>query len=492
MCMKKKSLLLLSAALICWQVNANAADLIEVYKQAQSCDAIFQQAIAQRLSTKEGVPISVSALLPNISLLATPTVSRYGYSGSNFTQVSSLTPGSTISPRNLTQRTYNLSLNLSQTVFNFADYATVASAVDLSKGADATLNAALQSLMIRVAKAYLTVLQDEDNLSYYESSKLFNAEQLDQVKQQYKVGLKTVTDVYTAQAQYDTAFASVIAAQTTLANDREALRVITGKYYPRLSSLSDDFPLVSPQPANVDEWVKTSLMHNWTIKQFQYNTESNKQIIKQQFAGHLPTMSIEGSLSRQYVENINGYRSFNVRNGPGTTTDRSIGLNIDVPIFQGGYVVAETNQATYNYQAAQQQLEQTVRNTVSQTRTSYLNVISGITKVDADKQAIKSNMSSLEGMQASYRVGTETLVDVLNQQQKLVLAQFQYAQDRYAFVNNILALKQAAGTLCFKDLLAINEWLTDKEKAPISRRSTREMSFKYPRLVMNKKATPQS
>src|SRR5262249_22351111 len=160
------------------------------------------------------------------------------------------------------------------------------------------------------------------------------------------------------------------------------------------------------------------------------------QIIKQQFAGHLPTVSVQGALSRQYLDNINGYRTFNVRNGPGETIDRSIGLNITVPIFQGGYVVAETNQAIYNYQVAQEQLEQTVRTTVSQTRTSYLNVISGISKVSADKQAIKSNLSSLEGMQASYRVGTETLVDVLNQQQKLVLAQFQYAQDRYAFVNN--------------------------------------------------------
>jgi outer membrane protein len=67
-------------------------------------------------------------------------------------------------------------------------------------------------------------------------------------------------------------------------------------------------------------------------------------------------------------------------------------------------------------------------------------------------------------LEASYRVGTETLVDVLNQQQKVFQAQTQYATDRYAFVNNILALKQAAGTLSFDDLCAINAWLTGERK----------------------------
>ena len=188
--------------------------------------------------------------------------------------------------------------------------------------------------------------------------------------------------------------------------------------------------------------------------------------MREQFSGHLPTVAIEGSWSRQYTDNINKYVTFENRSGPGTINDKSIGLNINVPLVAGGGVVAQTNQAIYNYQAAQQALEQTVRDTINATRQSYLNVISGISKITADKQSIKSNKSSVAGMEASYRIGTETLVDVLNQQQKLFLAQTTYAQDRYAFVNNILLLKQAAGTLSFDDLRALNAWLIEKhEKA---------------------------
>ncbi len=460
---------LIFTALLGWQTTVHAADLIEVYLQAQTSDPIFQQAVAQRLSTKEGVPISVAAILPNINLTANPSVQRIGYAGSNYQSVTEASSAS-IFPRNLTQRGYTMNLNLTQTVFNFAQFSTVAQQVSLSKGADATLNAALQNLMIRVASAYFAVLKDEDNLSYAEASKLAYAEQLDQINQQYKVGLKTITDVYTAQASYDSAVATYIAAQTTLANDRENLRVITGVYYPRLSSLSDDFPLVRPNPANVEEWVKKALEQNWSIKASRYSLNAAKQVIRVEEAGHLPTINVQTTFSRQLTDNIDKYTTFSVRNGPGTTSDRSLALNLNFPIFSGGGVVAQTNQAVYNYRVAQQQLEETTRTTVNTTRQSYLSIVAGISQITADKQAIKSSISSLQGLEASYRVGTETLVDVLNQQQKVYQAQTQYATDRYAFVNNLLALKQAAGTLSFDDLRAINAWLINKEKKPIKRK----------------------
>jgi outer membrane protein len=444
---------------------ANAANLLEVYSQAQCSDPIFQQAIAQRLATQTGVPISAASLLPNIQFTASPSVSRTGYAGSNYRPVVPF-PGASsfVNPRNLTERTYAMNLTLTQTVFNFAQFSAVAQQVSLAKGADATLNAALQNLMIRVSNAYFAVLQDEDNLNYADASKAAYAEQLDQIRQQYKVGLKTLTDVYTAQASYDSAIATYIAAENTLANDRENLRVITGVYYPHLATLSDEFPLISPQPSNIESWVRRALCQNWTIKASRFNVASAHENINQQIAGHLPSMNVQTVFSKTTEDNINDYITFAERRGPGTISDRSIALNLTVPIFSGGGVVAQTNQAKYNYQIAQQQLEQTVRGTINTTRQSYLGIVAGISKIKADKEAIKSSISSLEGLEASYRAGTETLVDVLNQQQKVFQAQTQYAIDRYAFVNNILALKQAAGTLSFDDLRAINAWLIEERK----------------------------
>lgn len=455
--MKKRLLTLIALTGI---QSALAADLVEVYRQALISDPIYQQAVSQRLATKEGVYISLSSLLPNISLSYDPSVTRSGFSGVDV--------GTGSSPRNNTLRQYSLTLTLSQTVFNFAQYANLAGALATSRGADAILNSALQNLMIRVSGAYFAVLQDEDNLKFSEASMLAYKEQLGQVKQQYQVGIKTITNVYTAQASYDSAVADYIAAQTQLTNDKENLRVITGKYYNHLAPLSNHFPLISPNPANAEKWVQTSLEQNWAIKSAQYNMDAARQNVRQQFGGHLPTVTLQGTMDRQYAQNINAYtQALNQRNGPSTQTDRAIGLDFTLPIFSGGGVTAQTNQAVYSYEAAQQQLEQTQRSTVNTTRQSYFGVISGISQVKADREAVKSTISSLEGMEESYNVGAETLVDVLNQQQKVLEAQVQYAADRYKFVNNFLLLKQAAGTLGFDDLLAINVWLHDKpNKAP--------------------------
>jgi outer membrane protein len=448
----KKSILVMVLLFACL-TSANAADLLEVYQQALCSDPIYQQAVSQRLATKQGVPISLASLLPSLVMTVNPSITRSGFSGAN-------THGIGFTARNNTVQNYELALTATQTVFDYSQLANLKGSVATSKSADATLNAALQDLMIRVANAYFAILHDEDNLRYSYASKQAYAEQLSQTTHQYKAGLKTITDVYTAQASYDNATANVIAMQTALENDRENLRVITGKYYPKLSSLSEAFPLVSPRPRQIDEWVRRSQMQNWSIRSAQYAVDSARQTVRQQFGGHLPTVNIQGQWDRIYTKNINGYANIAQRNGTSTEADKQIMININVPILSGGAVVAETNQAIYQFQIAQQQLEQITRATINTTRQSYMGVIAGISQISADKQAVKSSLSSLHGMKANYRAGTETLVDVLNEQQRLFQTETQYANDKYHFVNNVLALKQAAGTLSFNDLRAMNAWLS--------------------------------
>lgn len=454
-----RSVLLCSSLIFGVCTTVNASDLIEVYREAVVSDPIFQQAIAQRLADKEAVPISVSNLLPNIGVTATPSIYKSTSSG----------PGSNMLG-SYSQRGYQLNATITQTIFNFAQFANVSLSKATSKQADAILNAATQSLILRVSNAYFAVLQDEDNLRYAAANKEVYAKSLDQVTQQYKVGLKTITDVYTAQAAYDSSSASYIATETQLADDKENLRAITGHTYPHLSTLSEQFPLTSPNPAIMEEWVKIATQQNWSVKAAEYANVAALQNVKQQFAGHLPTLNAEGIYNISYTANTGSSNPFFFPPGSDQAHNRTVELNLAVPVFSGGQVVSKTSQARYAYQVASQKLEQTVRGTINTTRQSYLGVIAGISKIHADKLAVKSTQSSYEGLDAQYRVGTATLVDVLNQQEKVLSAQQQYAADRYAYINSLLTLKQAAGTLSPADLQAINCWLNAGEaEYPVSK-----------------------
>jgi len=167
--------------LLSWQIDANAANLVEVYQQALHNDAIFQQAIAESLVTRDNVPISISYILPNISLSANPAVTRYSFSGTEY-RTGSIAGIEFFDPRNLTQRTYTLDLTLTQPVFNYGLYANIQVQLANARSACAALNAALQNLMVRTSKAYFAVLRDEEELTYTSASKRYYHYQLNQVK----------------------------------------------------------------------------------------------------------------------------------------------------------------------------------------------------------------------------------------------------------------------------------------------------------------------
>jgi len=447
-----KKLILTTLTTLFFGSTAYAADLLDVYQQATLSDPSYQQQVAQTLATGEGVYISLANLLPSLNGVSTGFLSRQESSG-----------GGAIFIGDNRSRGYTVALTANQTIFDFAQFSNFAEARSTAKQASASLNAAAQDLMLRVAKAYFQVLEDVDNLRSAKSALDAFAKQLEQTTEQYKVGIRTITEVYTAQASYEESVADHITAMNTLENDRENLRAITGKYYPSLAKLDRKFPLVQPTPTNINTWTEVARRQNWEIKAAQYGVAAAKANIKEQFSGHLPTLELQGSYNLDFARDF-GTTTQDVIDPPGAgkIQNSAVALNVKFPIIQGGKVLALTRQAKENYRNSCESLEQQYRATFNQTRQNYLNVIAGIRKIEADLKAIQASKSSLEGMRAGYNVGTELLVNVLDQQRQVFINERVYARDRYAYINDMLALKKAAGTLCPNDIAGVNEWLKGK------------------------------
>ncbi len=431
-----------STALVMISVTANAADLIQVFQQAYVNDPTFQAALATYEANKQNTPIARSSLLPQL----------IGAASTQYNHVINKT-----TPRFRRGSKFNFNsngyeLDLSQTVFNMAQWANLKSARASVKAANAIFNAAFQNLESRVAESYFNVLDAEDNLRFIEAQKAAIYRQLDQAQQQFKVGLIAITSVYQSQAAYDNVVAEEIAAQNDIINRREDLRAITGRYYDHLAGLRGEVPLVTPQPSNVDLWVDMGVKQNWTLVASRYSAEEARQQINVQRAGHLPIVNGFGELDRQ--------RSGTSPAGQINTYQNAFGVEVQLPIYQGGFVTASTKQAAYNWQASVDNQELAYRNAVNLTRQSYNNVIAGISKIKADKQAIISNKASLESTIEAYKVGTQTMLDVLNSQQELFNTLRGYATDQYDYINSLVSLKEAAGTLNINDLQEINTWLT--------------------------------
>ena len=125
----------------------------------------------------------------------------------------------------------------------------------------------------------------------------------------------------------------------------------------------------------------------------------------------------------------------------------------------------KTRQAVHTYEQTQKQVETLYRKTESNTRQAYRGVLTQISQVAAQKQAIISTDSALKATEASFNVGTRTIVDVLTAQTNLIQAQQDYANARYDYIIQSVLLKQAAGTLCPEEVQHINTWLIEPSPA---------------------------
>lgn len=447
----KKTLIttLLAFGTLCTSQLSQAEDLVQVYQQALTSDPLYQAQKAQYRADIEALPQSIAVLLPDIA-------GDGDYSG-NYQknhEGSALTGGGKGTFR---FNSRGLGLDASQSIFDFGKWSAVAQAHATVKNAAAILEADKQDLMIRVSTAYFNVLEAQDNLKFAEAEKRAFKRQLDQAEQKYKVGLSAITDVYNARANYDGSIAQVIADQNDINNSKESLRRITGIYYKHLTPLANRLRLITPKPNNVEAWVATAKKQNFSLLASEFAEEEAKQEVHIAQSGHLPTVDAVADAGRD-VQGNNGF-------GRQDTTSGTVGLQLNIPIFEGGLVMSQVRQATAEYEKSQDDYVDSYRSVINDTRQSFNDVDSGISKIRADRQTIVSSRSSLNSTEEGFKVGTRTIIDVLDQQQQLTQSQQIHSQDQYSYIIDILKLKEAAGTLNYKDIAEVNTWLNHTGKS---------------------------
>lgn len=419
------------------QVVAN--DLLDIYEYARNSDPQFKQVAASRLAVQEQRPQAFSQLLPNVSFRA-DTISN-----DQDIETSGFGAGGDVS---FNSHSYRLALT--QPVFRRDRFVGLKQATSRIQQAEAELTAARQDLILRTTEAYFNVLAAEDTLSFAQAEKKSLSRQLEQAKQRFDVGLTAITDVQEAQAGFDRAFAEEIAAQNNVDNAREALREITGEYFSDLAALGKNMPLLRPDPDNINEWTDTALNQNLSVIAALHAVDTSRTEIKRQFAGHLPTLDIVAS---------HGFDKSGGRFGAFESTTTTVGLELNVPIFQGGLVNSRVREANQRLEEQIQRLEQARRDAQRNTRQAFLGVISGISRVKALNQAVISSETALQATEAGFEVGTRTAVDVVAAERVTSQARRDLARARYDYLLDSMRLKLSAGTLSTDDINHINSWL---------------------------------
>lgn len=418
------------------QVSPTWADnLIETYQQAVDNDPSLKQAQYSRQAANENREQARAGFRPQVNLGATASQNRFSVQ-SNSTNYASM----------------GYSLSLTQPLYHRDTYVNNDKAGLVVEQAEANLQQSRQDLMLRTAQAYFGVLAAQDNLSVAQAEQAAFAKQLEQANQRFKVGLNTLIDVNEAQAAHDNAVARAISADNDLFIAKERLREITARTAGALDKLPADIPLISPEPADPEQWAKTAIDNNIQLSAQRKQVELARKEVESARAGHYPTLDLVGN--HRYTDQ-QSFGSTTIKE----MTNTSLALQLNMPIYQGGMTDSRIRQSQLNLSAAQENYERLRRELDRSTRSAYLGVISGINRVQALKQSVVSSQSAVTATEAGVEVGTRTTVDVLNARKQLYAVQRDYAQARYNYVLSTLSLKQAAGHLTEDDLQQLNGWL---------------------------------
>ncbi|MFQ5660505.1 MAG: TolC family outer membrane protein [Gammaproteobacteria bacterium] len=416
-----------------------AADLHEIYLLARDSDPQYRQVVAANQATLEQRPQAISQMLFSVDLSA----NTFNHNQSISSQAFGFTG-------DVGFNTHGFILNITQPIFHRDRFLKLKQASSKIQQANAELAAAQQDLIIRVAESYFNVLSAKDNLEFAVAEKKSLSRQLEQSQQRFEVGLTAITDVQEARAGHDRAVADEIEAKNNVDNTLEALREIIGVYQTGLAILGDSMPLVSPEPDDIDTWTDTALKQNLDVAAALHAVDTEREEVKVQYAGHLPTLDLGVT------------RSFNTSGGRFGSTkvhDTALGLRLNIPLIQGGFVSSKTREALHRLDEQLQRLEQARRQAQRATRESFLGVISGISRVKALKQALISSETALYATRSGFEVGTRTAVDVVDSERVTFQARRDYARARYDYILDTLRLKRAAGTLSTDDILTVNQWL---------------------------------
>jgi len=412
--MKKSGLLVVLLVVTARPVAAE--DLVQVFRDSQRYDATYSAARNSLVAGRERLPQGRALLLPTLNLSANATRSRV--------DVESRDPA--VSPSFLrTPDSAGYTLTFTQPIFRAQNWMQYQQGEFQVRQAEATFGQASQDLIVRVAQA----------------------------KRNFEVGTATITDTHEAQARYDLIAAQEIAALNDLQARRRQLQLISGKEYTELKQLRGDVKLSPPNPENVETWAELAEKQSYTVLIQEAGAEVAALEAKRASAGHLPTLDFVAQYGQA------GETASTTSSVGRDTNSSSVGVQLALPLFQGGSVSSRERETAALYQRSKDELDNARRTALLTARQLYLSTLNGITQVAALEQAKVSSQSALDSNKLGYEVGIRINIDVLNAQQQLYSTERDLALARYNTILNNLRLKASAGTLREEDLEEINRAL---------------------------------
>ena len=296
-----------------------------------------------------------------------------------------------------------------------------------------------QEMAVRVIGAYLDALFAREQVRISKAQRDMYTEQKAVNDLLFKKGEGTRTDMLETQARLELAQAQLLEATDNEQVQLSTLAGIVGQEVTSLEELRPDFRAQTALEGDFEAWRKKALAQNPDLLAQVYAIEAARQEVNKNKAGHAPRLDFIASYSKADSETLNTYNQ--------DSTNRSVGIQLTVPLYSGGAVSASTRQASANLARAKAELQLRIDKVMVDLRKQYAAVLSSVARIQALDKAVSSGELLVTATEQSIKGGVRINLDLLNARQQLYTSQRDLAQARYTYLLSLLKLRAAAGEL---------------------------------------------
>ena len=410
---------------------AHAETLSGALAKAYRTNPTLTGARAQQRATDENVAIQLAAARPNAAL------------NSTYSENLLIPPGQFVN----IGRTLSSVGQLNVPIYNGGAVKNgIRAADERVRAGQEQLRATESSVFSQTVAAYNDVLRDQALLELNRA----NVRQLDvnlrATRDRFEVGDVTRTDVAQSEARLSLARGDLRTAESNLIASRERYVQLVGEAPVDLAPP----PPLPNLPATPDEAEEVALRENPDIAAAARSRQAARLDVRVAQAARLPTLSAFGQAVRN--DNFGSAQAQIPINIPVQQTSAGVGLQANLPIYQGGRPAAQVRQAQARQSQAFEQEIETERAVIQQVRAAFASWRASQEVIRSAETAVAANTLSLEGVRAENSVGNRTIIEILNAEQELLNARVQLATARRNAYVAAFTLLAAMGQAEARDL----------------------------------------
>jgi outer membrane protein len=437
---------------MCWRVRSAAVALAvcgSALPFAQSMAGSLESALvytyvnnpqlnAQRAlvrATDEGVPQALAGYRPKASITAnagfqtlSSTIREIGSTTALGAPASYFTQSGHNAPR-------GVGATITQTLLNgFQTANRTRLAESQVHAARETLRNTEQTVLLSAVTAYMNLLRDTAIRELQRSNLEVLMEQLRQARLRLESGNVTATDVSQAEARLAVGRTQLFAAEANYEGSKAIYRQVIGTDPDRLSAAS---PVDRFVPHGITSATSVAIAEHPNVGTAQHNVDVAILQVKIAEGALYPTVSIQGTVQKNYETALNALESFTA----------GVSGQLTVPVYQGGSEYAAIRQAKETQGQRQLDLHVARDQVRANVWQAWAQLQASKSSIESTKAQVKSAEAALNGVREEARLGQRTTLDVLNAQQELVSARIAMVSAQRDRVVNSYTLLAAIGRL---------------------------------------------